>query len=74
MRNTGIFRGYIVIPNVVYVCGSHGRIGGLTNPCPGAESVEPVIVTPKDLPCLERGHHTQKAIFRQLVMVAHLHV
>ena len=37
-----------------------GRTGGLTDPCPGAEDVQPVLVIPVYLPCLNRGHRDKK--------------
>ena len=33
----------IVATYIGALCAVSGRIGGLTNPCPGAENVEPVI-------------------------------
>ena len=39
--------------------------GGLTNPAPGAEDAEPVILIPVGLPCLERGRLYKKSTPRK---------
>ena len=42
------------------MAGGVGHTGGLTNPAPGAEDAEPVILIPVGLPCLERGRLSKK--------------
>ena len=41
--------------------GGVGHTGGLTNPAPGAEDAEPVILMQVGLPCLKRGRLLQKS-------------
>ena len=38
------FVGSVYMNAVCSMCTGLGHIGGLTNPCPGAENVEPVII------------------------------
>ena len=42
------------------MAGGVGHTGGLTNPRPGTEDAEPVILIPEDLPCPERGRLFKK--------------
>ena len=48
------------IPNGSVMLAVLGHKGGLTNPYPGAEDVEPVVLIPVDLPSLSRGHRDEK--------------
>ena len=48
--------------------------GGLTNPRPGAEDAEPVILVPVGLPCLERGRLYKKRLGGPLVKSLNLGV
>ena len=44
------------------MAGGVGHMGGLTNPRPGVEDTDPVILIPGGLPCLERGRLLQKKV------------
>ena len=42
------------------MAGGMGHTGGLTNPAPGVEDAEPVILIPVGLSCLKRGRLLKK--------------
>ena len=44
------------------MAGGVGQMGGLTNPGPGAEDSEPVILVPVGLPCLKKGRLVKKRL------------
>ena len=55
------------------MAGGVGHTGGLTNPRPGAEDAEPVVLMPVGLPCLERGRFIQKSAIKTRAKASSLH-